>query len=481
MDESGGYESPKVVVDVDDINRVISSPTMNILRNWGSILGISKFKEEFNSNLSREQDLVKLEHNMRESLNPKGGAVTARANTINLGRLYLKLSDEGRLKFLDMLMNKFSTDNALINKRIEAYNKAGDIDQYKAEQELMSALSPSRVQILKQFNSLDSGINFLVKMREDVIRFLKDNIALKPLEIDLYNVLSSWFDVGFLDMHQITWDESASLLEKLIEYEAVHKIKSWDDLRHRLDSDRRCFAFFHYKMPGEPLIFVEVALVDEISDNIDHLLNELTPSIAVNDAKVAVFYSISNTQKGLRGVSMGNFLIKRVVDSLSAEFKSIKHFVTLSPIPGFRKWLSRFIQEEDFAEIFSKKNIKLLQGKYEVREAFNKLLSIDNGDNELMELLRPLLMTICAHYLINVRRHNGKMALDSVANFHLSNGARVKRLNWKANSAPEGFAQSFGMMVNYYYDLSDIEDNHEDYINKGQINSDKSVQKLLAL
>ena len=276
-------------------NRSVS----DILLSWSNILGMGKLsKGEITPDLSREQDLVKVKSDMEKCLVSKGGVVTARTNSIHLGRSYLRLSDEGKLKFLVLLLEEFGTNRSLINEKIDKYINTKDGDMAEMEHELAKALIPNRVQILKQFNALDSGVDFLVRMREDVIKLSKINKGLKPLEIDLYNILTSWFDVGLLDMREITWDEPASLLEKLIEYEAVHKIKSWDDLRHRLNSDRKCFAFFHHKMPNEPLIFVEVALVDDVSSNVEILLDENAQMLIPMRLKLLCFIQFLMRREG---------------------------------------------------------------------------------------------------------------------------------------------------------------------------------------
>lgn len=348
-------------------------------------------------------------------------------------------------------------------------------------------MQPPRVRLLTQFNGLPEGIHFLVNLREELLEFCSDDPDLAALEKDLKNLLVSWFDVGFLELRRITWESPASLLEKLIEYEAVHAIESWDNLKKRLDTDRRCFAFFHPRMPDEPLIFVEVALVNGMATSIQALLNEDAPVIDPNTADTAIFYSISNTQAGLSGISFGNFLIKRVVDLLTAEFKGLKAFATLSPIPGFRHWLDKQwdtpLEEDGEPTFLTPAERKTLAGLPVTSGEFGKFqtlleLSGWHDNPQFVKVLKHPLTRLCAQYLVEEKRA-GNRARDRVAHFHLSNGARVERVNWLANTSPEGLAQAFGLMVNYRYKLDDIEANHEAYTGEGRVCTSASVRSLL--
>jgi len=307
---------------------------------------------------------------------------------------------------------------------------------------------------------------------------------LAALERDLKRLLASWFDVGFLELRRITWDSPASLLEKLISYEAVHAINSWTDLKHRLGKDRRIFAFFHPKMPDEPLIFVQVAFVNGIAGNIQVLLDESTPSLDPQEADTAIFYSISNAQAGLAGISFGDFLIKRVVQLLLSEFKGLKTFATLSPLPGFRKWLEAEFKTEADKTLVSltpteRKSLSLADGAVD-RVALSALLERADWreDARLAEPLAKILQRLSAVYLVEAKRRPG-VALDPVARFHLSNGARIERLNPLANISDDGMAQAYGMMVNYRYKLKDIEANHEAYRGEGEVRTSSAVQGLL--
>jgi malonyl-CoA decarboxylase len=281
-------------------------------------------------------------------------------------------------------------------------------------------------------------------------------------------LFTSWFDIGLLTLERIDWGSPAALLEKLIAYEAVHEIQSWTDLKNRLDSDRRCYAFFHPRMPGEPLIFVEVALVAGMADNIQKLLDERAPHVDPATADAAIFYSISNTQTGLRGISFGNFLIKRVVDSLSHELPNLKSFATLSPIPGFRAWLDRQLADGESALLTPAKKSDLQAVLADPAWA---------QEEAIAGALAPTMRRLCAYYLLQ-EKSNGQ-PLDPVARFHLANGARVERLNWLADSSPKGLQESAGLMVNYLYRLVDIETNHEAYVAEGRIAAAPAVKSLL--
>lgn len=418
--------------------------------------------------LSNSQDINTLISKMTECLNPTGGEVSARKNTVSLGNLYLSLSENGKIKFLQTLAEEFNSNKEEIDDKIAEYKKNQDPElTYKFEQDLIKTIESPRSKILKQFISLPNGLKFIVDMRSDVLRLKNQYKILNPLEKELKNILCTWFDVDLLDLHQITWDSPASLLERLIKYEAVHEISSWTDLKNRLDHDRLCFAFFHYKIPTEPLIFVEVALVNEIANSIQHLLDESVPSNDPNDASIAIFYSISNTQKGLSGISLGNFLIKRVVEKLSQEFKSIKKYATLSPIPGFIKWLKENLNQD--ATLLDKLHIE--QTSVEILQNIEQL----QIDVQCSSEIKQCLLKLCTYYLLKA---NGG-ACDPVAHFHLSNGASIKQLNWMADTSEKGIKQSAGIMVNYLYELSKIDKNHENYMLNKVISCSKEVSSIL--
>ena len=302
--------------------------------------------------------------------------------------------------------------------------------------------------LMRQFNGLREGVKFLVDLRAELIQWARESRELKALDNDVYRLLESWFDVGFLDLQLITWKTPADLLEKLVKYEAVHRIRSWQDLKNRLEEDRRCYAFFHPRMPDEPLIFVEVALVNGISKNVHELLDEKAPSGNPKEADTAVFYSISNCQKGLAGVSFGNFLIKRVVADLKKNLPNLKTFSTLSPIPGFVGWVKTFPEDDDLFQAEAEA-INLLQMDGFTAEAFREAAILDDGggkeEKERVKKLEQSLFRLCARYLLEEKR--GTQAFDRVAHFHLTNGAQVKQLNWAADLTENGILQSAGMMV----------------------------------
>ncbi|HOG03492.1 MAG TPA: malonyl-CoA decarboxylase family protein, partial [Accumulibacter sp.] len=267
------------------------------------------------------KELVRTRELLHECAAGVGGEISARQRAGRLAETYLRLDDEGRSTFLRTLATEFGPDPQLVATAHAGYQAAiGSDAQWMAESELRKAMRSSRLRILAQFNTLPQGVKFLVDLRADLLRFADTDAALRSLDRELESRLGAWFDVGFLELQRITWSSPAALLEKLIEYEAVHEIRSWSDLKNRLDSDRRCYAFFHPRMPMEPLIFVEVALTDHLADNVQMLLDEQAPVFDAQRASTAIFYSISNTQPGLRGVSFGNFLLKRVVDDLKRDY-----------------------------------------------------------------------------------------------------------------------------------------------------------------
>jgi malonyl-CoA decarboxylase len=299
------------------------------------------------------------------------------------------------------------------------------------------------------------------------------------LERELSGLLALWFDVGFLELQRITWDSPASLLERLIAYEAVHAIRSWEDLRNRLDSDRRCYAFFHPRMPREPLIFVEVALSRGLAASIQSLLDESQPPADPRKVDTAIFYSISSTQSGLRGISFGNFLIKRVVDELKRDFPALRNFATLSPIPGFVAWLQSAAAGEALLSAAARSRLKKVG--LEAAHARSLWEAIQRRgwerDPKLAAALEEPLLFACAHYLTEARL--GLRPLDSVARFHLDNGARIERLNCLADTSPKGMQQAAGIMVNYLYDPAEIERNHEAYRLHGRVALSGELRRLL--
>ncbi|KRQ99888.1 decarboxylase [Bradyrhizobium valentinum] len=331
---------------------------------------------------------------------------------------------------------------------------------------MAQAADPPRQELLRRMNMATGGTSALVAMRKELTAHLRDEPALKSLDGDLKHLFASWFNRGFLELRRIDWQSPAALLDKLIAYEAVHEIQGWDDLRRRLAPDRRCFAFFHPALPGEPLIFVEVALVQGLAGAVQPLLVQDGDDDAARQraqrADTAIFYSISNCQDGLRGVSFGNFLIKQVVEELKAELPHLTRFSTLSPVPGFRRWLTGALADAGEAETAALAELKT-DGWWR--------------DASRSEALRPWLMRHCATYL--TRQVSSKPPIDPVARFHLGNGARLERINWLGNAAPRGIEESFGIMVNYLYDHGTIEANHETFAHDGTVVRSSDVDALL--
>jgi malonyl-CoA decarboxylase len=407
--------------------------------------------------LSLDPDLNKADEKvlltwMDACLKDNGGEVAARTRAAELGRRFLELNDVGRVRFLSLMADNYSVDEARLTQAIESWLAAESGQRVVLEAELRNALEPPRMKLLTQFNELPQGVKFLVDMRAELLRLRREHPKLVPLEADLKRLLSAWFDVGLLQMEEINWRSSAELLEKLIAYEAVHAIQGWNDLKNRLDSDRRCFAFFHPNMPEEPLIFVEVALVKGMANNVQELLDESAPLEDIRLADTAIFYSISNAQKGLAGISFGNFLIKRVVKTLQQEFPQLTQFATLSPIPGFCRWLESI-------------------------EPAQESSLLDEG---VASRSPEHLQKMAAHYLSKEKQsRNQNYARDPVAHFHLSNGAQIERLNWMADASENGMKQSAGMMVNYLYELPQIESRSQGYSAEGKVALSLSIEKQL--
>jgi malonyl-CoA decarboxylase len=377
---------------------------------------------------------------------------------------YATLSPEERLAFFRELHARFGADRERVAKAAQAVLEAPDDETLL--QGLHAATEPRRQELVRRLNLAPGGTSALVSMRKDLIACLRDDPELREVDRDFQHLFSSWFNRGFLVMQRIDWSTPAVILERIIRYEAVHEISDWDDLRRRIDlPDRRLYAFFHPALVDDPLIFVEVALTREIPEAIPPILAEGRQELAANEATTAVFYSISNCQKGLRGISFGNFLIKQVVEELRRDLPNLKTFVTLSPVPGLRAYVERAVAEEDspVAGVFSADKADLLERV---------------GEEEPPEELREPLKAICAHYLMR-EKSKGTRPLDPVARFHLGNGARLERINWNANPSASGRRQSYGVMVNYLYSLGDIEKNHEAFAATGAVAATSSVSRLL--
>ena len=414
----------------------------------------------------RPKQLDEWRRQLAECAEAKGGEVSARTRAAALAQTYLELDDKGRHAFLRLISLEFGPAPERVATAHEAYQRAVDTErQWDAEAELRAALRSARIRILTQFNAIPQGVKFLVDLRADLLRYLDEDAELAPLDRELESRLAAWFDVGFLELQRITWNSPAALLEKLIEYEAVHEIRSWTDLKNRLDSDRRLYAFFHPRMPMEPLIFVEVALTDHLADSVQALLDEHAPVFDARRADTAIFYSISNTQAGLRGVSFGNFLLKRVIDDLQRDFPKLRHFATLSPLPGFSAWVGKNPQELA-AEGLELDAAQLAAGEW-------------TQDASAARRINEALAQLAARYLTLAKasRGDGRQPRDPVARFHLGNGARIERINLLGDASPKGMQQSFGVMVNYLYDLDELEQNVESFAREGAIATSAAVRR----
>lgn len=364
----------------------------------------------------------------------------------------------------------------LAREQFEAAQPASP-EYAQAEVKLRKALLSPRARLLQRFSMAPDGMRFLIALRTELLPEVKKDRRLLALEAELEQLFSTWFDVAFLELQRISWDSPASLIEKLIEYEAVHDIKSWSDVKNRLDErDRRCYGFFHPRLPGVPLIFVEVALTESVSDSITPLLDEQASADVVKPS-TAIFYSISNTQTGLRGVSFGDSLIKRVVETLREEFPRLKTFATLSPIPGLRNWVAQSGQAMlDRLPASDAQALGRLVGT--VPPTLVRVMAALDESNALAPRspLRQWLMQAAAEYL--GRGLQGDKPIDAVARFHLGNGARVERLNWAADPSAKGLRQSWGVMVNYLYDLKRL-DKHRALLSQGKVPMSGEVEGLL--
>ncbi len=375
---------------------------------------------------------------------------------------YRHLDQASRLAFFEALVRSYGPDQERLARAIERWRARPTDDDAS---DLHFASEPRRQELIRRLNRAPGGTSELVAMRADLLHLMNGNKDLAALDRDVVHLLSSWFNRGFLVLRRIDWQTPANILEQIIRYEAVHEIRDWDDLRRRIDPiDRRCYAFFHPALVDEPLIFVEVALTEAIPGAIGPLLAEDRQLMPTERARTAVFYSISNTQRGLGGISFGSFLIKQVVEELRRELPKLENFVTLSPVPGFVTWLKQAsdvpLSDED-------------------RALLVHLDEPDWFDNvETAAQLRSVLEPLAAHYFLKARTSKGRL-IDSVARFHLGNGARLERIDWLGDLSAKGLRESAGIMVNYLYRLEDIEKNHEAYANDGEVVASSAVKKLI--
>lgn len=391
----------------------------------------------------------------------EASSITLASRALNL---YSRLDDAGKLRFFERLTAEFSADPEQVDQAYASYRESRDNRDLQA---LFDTCEPSRQEILRRLNLTSDGTHELVRMREDLLGLLPDHPELLALNADFSHLFASWFNRGFLVLRRIDWNTPAAILERIIRYEAVHEIHDWDDLRRRLDArDRRCFAFFHPAIGDEPLIFVEVALHKGLPDQIQAILDLSRYDIDDPEAAdTAAFFGISNCQTGLRGISFGNFLIKQVVQELKQELPNLRHFVTLSPVPGFQQWLTSMLQDSDRLDDDARETLKLLD-------------TPDwHTDTSRAERIREIIKPLAAHYLLKEKNRHG-LPLNPVARFHLGNGAELHRINWLGDTSRKGMQQSAGLMVNYLYVLEDIERNHEQYITHGTVACSSNVRDL---
>jgi len=366
---------------------------------------------------------------------------------------YQALDDANRLLFFEALADDFSADSDAVLAAADGYKRNPTEANLSA---LARAAEAPRIKLFRRMNMAPDATPVLVKMRGAMIQALHDLPQLKAVETDLKHQFISWFNRGFLELRVIDWNTPASILERIIQYESVHAIEGWDDLRARLRGNRMCFAFFHPAMPDDPLVFVEVALTEGVPDAIGPLIDKSKESDVGNTPDTVVFYSISNCHPGLAGVSFGNFLIKQVVEEVGKRYSNMKRYVTLSPIPGFCRWLAAQELGIDLDEMRSMARTDTAK-------------TVDARRNDLL--------AACAQYLLKERRNH--LALDPVARFHLGNGASLHAIHWAADLSDKGLEQSAGLMVNYLYDLRSIEENHDSYFDQGEIARSRDVARLL--
>ncbi|HYP57128.1 MAG TPA: malonyl-CoA decarboxylase [Beijerinckia sp.] len=397
-----------------------------------------------------------------EALLSRRGEASGTALAAEILDRYLDLDEQGRLSLFEAFAERFGPDRERLRKAADQWladpvgTDAGDLHYYSEAR---------RQELFRRLNRAPGGTHALVRMRADLLALVSQHKSLAPVDRDFVHLLSSWFNRGFLVLRRIDWSTPAIVLEKIIRYEAVHEIRDWADLRRRIDPlDRRCYGFFHPALIDEPLIFVEVALTQAIPQAIAPLLVEDRPPVSLDHARTAVFYSISNCQRGLASITFGNFLIKQVVEDLRREVPTLDSFVTLSPVPGFMRWLKQG------------EGVPLSEENRSLVEALDR--SDWHEDSELADRLRRVIEPIAAHYYLKAKRQDGR-PVDSVARFHLGNGARLERIDWLGDLSAKGLRDGAGLMVNYLYDLEHIEENHEAYANQGEVVAANAIKKLL--
>ncbi|XP_054787268.1 uncharacterized protein LOC129301397 isoform X3 [Prosopis cineraria] len=483
----------------------------------------SKMRINDAGNCEREFELVRTSMHSAISMSKTEDLDTA---LDNFSEGYSKLSIENRRKLLLVLGREYDLNRVHVRELIKQYlglqlpcvavdEAQGNCSEeglfssfYRIERNLRHALRPLYEVLFDRLNTHPGGLRFLSILRADILSILtEENISsLRALDSYLKEKLSTWLSPATLELHQITWDDPASLLEKIVAYEAVHPISNLLDLKRRLGVGRRCFGYLHPAIPGEPLIFIEVALLKNVAQTIQEVLWD-SPPIPENEATCALFYSISSTQPGLSGINLGKFLIKRVITLVKREMPHISTFATLSPIPGFMQWLlSKLASQSILAESDSSQSLAegssstfwenilkpeeeralmsiskdIANGKNGMEVMFNLLTSTDHKwtkSTEMLSVLQPLLMRLCARYLLQEKKRG--RALDSVANFHLQNGAMIERINWMADRSEKGLSQSGSIMVNYVYRLEHIDEFAHSYLSTGDIHASSDLRCIV--
>ena len=401
-----------------------------------------------------------------EDLLSEKGEASGIALALEVHETYQALNDDEKLAFFCHLEAHMSPDPERVQRALDDYKLEPNPQHLES---LILASEPNRLELIRRMNMSPQGVDALVSMRIDLLKFVRENKELIIVDNDFRNLFASWFNRGFLNLRRIDWKTPAHILEKLIAYESVHAITNWDDLRRRLARDRRCYAFYHPALgEDEPLIFVEVALVDKLSDNVQALLN-LDDSIGdPHKVNTAIFYSINNCQPGLKGISLGNFLIKQVVADLKSELPKLKTFSTLSPVPGFVNWIK--------TAAYSEEDTPVRQMAMQVNEQLDQFEH--DFQQQSSNALEVPLKKLCAYYLASVKSRHGHV-LNPVARFHLGNGAILERINWLGDTSVKGIKESAGLMVNYLYDIRYIESNHEAFVKHGDVISSNQVKSLL--
>jgi len=449
----------------------MSSWSQDWMPRLGPTMSSAFLSDLISSITERGRALLQREPSRQE---PRRGALVETCHTLLSGRgeasgvalarhgldLYAQLDPQGRLAFFEALSQEFGPDQKRLAKAMEGWASTGDA---AAASELHFAAEPRRQELLRRLNRAPGGTAALVHMRQDLLDFLPGRPDLQIVDRDFAHLMYAWFNRGFLVLRRIDWATPALILEKIIRYEAVHEIRDWNDLRRRIDpADRRCYGFFHPAMADDPLIFVEVALTRDIPGAVAPLLAESREICQPEQARTAVFYSISSCQRGLDGISFGNFLIKQVVEELRRELPRLENFVTLSPVPTFMKWLN--------------------ESKGEMASAEQDLAQTlaDPGwarDSARTEAIRKGVEALAAEYFLAAKTANGRPR-DPVARFHLGNGARLERINFMGDLSPKALRDGGGLMVNYLYDLDEIEANHEAYANEKHVMASGAVKRL---